>query len=316
MLPEGQDPDDLYRAGGREAITEVLDGARPLADMLWARETESASFDTPERRAALEAKVNEVVRGIGDESVRKYYAQDFSARLRQLLSPAFERTERPRSAPGQGRPGGFSGGFRGRPRGAGGWARDRFQVREALPQPSQRLSGSPIVRGFRSALPPREALILMAVVNHPWLLEHHAEEFAALEFLNPDADHLRRAVLEAALEEAPDSGALRAAIEARGLSAVLTRVEAAITHSSDWPAQIGASPEDVGPWWTHVVTLHRKQRTLNKELKEAERALGEEPTDANLAWLRDVQGRLSALDGTEALIEGFGLSSGRPARSF
>ena len=32
--------------------------------------------------------------------------------------------------------------------------------------------------------------MLMAVVNHPWLLEHHAEEFAALEFLNPDADQL------------------------------------------------------------------------------------------------------------------------------
>lgn len=29
-----------------------------------------------------------------------------------------------------------------------------------------------------------------------------------------------------------------------------------------------------------------------KELKNAERALGEEPTDANLAWLRDVQRRL------------------------
>ena len=73
---------------------------------------------------------------------------------------------------------------------------------------------------------------------------------------------------------------------------------------------------NVAQWWTHVVTLHRKQRTLNRELKDAERALGEEPTDANLAWLRDVQGRLSALDGSEAQIEGFGLSSGRPARSF
>jgi len=72
----------------------------------------------------------------------------------------------------------------------------------------------------------------------------------------------------------------------------------------------------VAQWWTHVVTLHRKQRTLNRELKDAERALGEEPTDANLAWLRDVQGRLSALDGSEAQIEGFGLSSGRPVRSF
>jgi DNA primase len=92
-------------------------------------------------------------------------------------------------------------------------------------------------------------------------------------------------------------------------------VEAAITHTSDWPARSGASPDDVGSWWTHVVTLHRKQRTLNRELKDAERALGEELTDANLARLRDVQGELSALDGSETQIEGFGLSSGRPARS-
>jgi DNA primase len=52
-------------------------------------------------------------------------------------------------------------------------------------------------------------------------------------------------------------------------------------------------------------------RALNRELKDAEHALGEEPTDANLAWLRDVQARLSALDGSEAQIEGFGALSGR-----
>jgi len=189
-------------------------------------------------------------------------------------------------------------------------------AREPLPPASPRLTGSPIVRGFRSALPPREALMLLAAINHPWLLDSHAEEFAELDFLHPDADQLRRAVLDAGTGHGTvESEALREAIVARGLSTVLTRVENAVTHRSDWPARAGASADDVAQWWSHVVTLHRKQRTLNRELKDAERALGEEPTDANLAWLRDVQGRLSALDGTEAQIEGFGLSSGRPARS-
>ena len=315
LLPEGQDPDDLVRSAGREAVLEVLAGARPLADMLWARETEGASLDTPERRAAFEARLHEAVRSIGDESVRKYYAQEYSARLRAQLAP-------PRDSARSDRPGGIAGGMRaGNYRGSsggtpGGWPRSRSGVREPLPQPSQRLRSSPIVRGFRSALPPREALILVAVVNHPWILEHHAEEFSELEFLNPDAEQLRRAILDAATEAgAAEPDALRATIVARGLSAMVTRVEASITHSSDWPARPGAAAEDVAQWWAHVVTLHRKQRTLNRELKDAERALGEEPTDANLAWLRDVQGRLSALDGTEALIEGFGASSGRLARN-
>jgi DNA primase len=333
MLPDGQDPDDLYRSGGREAIAEVLAGARPLGEMLWSRETEAASFDTPERRAAFEARVHEVVRSIGDESVRKYYAQDFSARLRALMAPplAAGRGERPRGQMGgqygsqfggqfgsQARSGNFRDFSRGRDSFRGGGGRQNFPQPMALA--SSRLSASPIVRGHRTAMPPREALILVAVIHHPWLLEHHAEEFSELEFLNPDTDHLRRAVLDAATGGQNgahvDAEGLRAAIAARGLTGVLDRVEAAITHTSDWPAQVGASVDDVAQWWTHVVTLHRKQRTLNRELKDAERALGEEPTDANLAWLRDVQGRLSALDGSEAQIEGFGLSSGRPARSF
>jgi DNA primase len=325
MLPDGQDPDDLYRSGGREAIAEVLGGARPLGEMLWSRETEAASFDTPERRAAFEARVHEVVRSIGDESVRKYYAQDFSGRLRALMAPpqAAGRGERPRGGQygnqfggqfgGQSRSGNFRDFSRGRDSFRGG-GRPNFPQPMALA--SSRLSASPIVRGHRTALPPREALILVAVIHHPWLLEHHAEEFSELEFLNPDTDHLRRAVLDAATGGGVDAEGLRAAIAARGLTGVLDRVEAAITHTSDWPAQEGASVDDVAQWWTHVVTLHRKQRTLNRELKDAERALGEEPTDANLAWLRDVQGRLSALDGSEAQIEGFGLSSGRPVRSF
>ena len=37
---------------------------------------------------------------------------------------------------------------------------------------------------------------------------------------------------------------------------------------------------------------------------------------ANFDWLCDVKTRLSAIDGTEALVEGFGASSGRAARTF
>ena len=84
-LPEGQDPDDLVRTGGRDAMAEVLAGARPFAQVLWTRETEAGSFDTPERRAALEARISEVTASIGEESVRRYYRQDFADRLRRMF---------------------------------------------------------------------------------------------------------------------------------------------------------------------------------------------------------------------------------------
>ena len=171
------------------------------------------------------------------------------------------------------------------------------------------------MRGFRTGLPPREALILLAVINHPWLLEAHAEELAELELRHPDADRLRRAMLDIIGAAVHDSDTMRAALVALDLGGVLARVEKAITHGSDWPARNGAAPEDVAAFWTHVLTLHRRTRTLHKELKSAEQALGSEPNEENFLWLRDVQERLAAVEGTEALIEGFGASSGRPARS-
>jgi DNA primase len=313
LLPEGQDPDDLVRSGGHDAVEEVLATARPLADMLWLRESESGGFETPERRAALEARLSALCASIGDESVRKYYRQDLGERLRGLFAPPvkpepFNRGGYRLPARGPGGPGGRGGraGERGRP---------HPSPREALRAMSPRVGVSALVRGFRSALPPREALILLTVTNHPWLMERHAEELAELEFRHPDADRLRRAILDAAGHGSLDAETLAAALAARELTAVLTRVAATLTHPSDWPARADAAPADVERWWVHVVTLHRKSRTLHRELKEAERVLGAEPSEENLAWLRDVQERLAALDGTEAEIEGFGASSGRAART-
>lgn len=313
LLPEGQDPDDLARSGGREAIAEVLAGARSLSDMLWQRETEISPHDTPERRAALEARTGEIIGAIGNEAVRRYYREDFQGRLRALFAPANVATPFSRERSFDRRSGG-QGREYGREYGRD-WKRGaRNNQRDPFAQPSARLLSSTMVRGSKSAMQSREALILLAVIQHPFLLEAHAEEFAELEFVHPDADLLRRAILEAGTDEAEiDSTALEAALIRRGLESVLKRVKIAITHTSDWPAREGAAEDDVAQWWTHVVTLHRKKRTLNRELKEAERALGDEPSEANWAWIRDVQGRLQALEGTEALIEGFGLSSGRPA---
>jgi DNA primase len=299
-LPDGQDPDDLARSGGRAAISDVLALARPLADVLWTRETEAGRFDTPERRAGLEARLAQITSAIPD-AVRKYYRQEIDGRMRQLFAPP-----------------------------APVYARTRFEAKPlskqrrsggARPGPmltgaSQRLSASPIVRGYRTALPPREALILLAVVNHPWLLESHAEELAEIDFAHPDGDRLRRGLLEAgATHAAAEPDVLRQGLQAGALGPVLARVEATLTHASDWPARAGAAADDVRQWWAHVITLHRKSRTLNRELKDAEHALGEEPSEENLAWLRDVQGRLLAVEGSEAIIDGFGALSGRPSRA-
>lgn len=95
----------------------------------------------------------------------------------------------------------------------------------------------------------------------------------------------------------------------------MDRVFASVTTASVWGVRPDAAPDDVLVTWQQLVALHRQWHSLTRELREAELALGQEATEANYLRLRDVKDRLARMDGTEALIEGFGASSGRGART-
>jgi DNA primase len=181
---------------------------------------------------------------------------------------------------------------------------------------SNQLASSAIMRGPRSTVPLREALIVQAALNHPWLLHDHLEELASLEFRNAEAEKLKGALIDVvAHAAAADAEAVKAELAQRGLTEVLARIAAAITTQSVWGARPEAAAEDVLVTWGQLVALHRQWNSLVKELKDAEQALGQDASETNYLRLRDVQARLARMDGTEALIEGFGASSGRGIRS-
>lgn len=330
LLPEGQDPDDLARSGGRGAIEEVIGAARPLADMIWSRELEGGNFATPERRAALEARIRELTNGIRDEVVRRYYRDEFVERLQRAFAPEGGRG-------GFGGRGHFrQGGRQFQPRGGGanrfggqrfGGGRRGASGPAPLPSgpyqaASPQLAASPIMKGQRSAISRREALILQILINHPWLLHEHLEEVAALELAHPEAHKLRAGIIAAFANDhhhSPDlseqAEKMRGDLDKGGFSQVLQRVESGITTAAVWGAREGAAPDDVLATWHQLVALHRQWHSLLRELKDAELALGEDPSEANMAWLRDVKARMAEVDGTEALIEGFGELSGRFQKS-
>ena len=332
LLPEGQDPDDLVRASGRIAVEEVLSVAKPLAELIWTREIEGGGFTTPERRAALEARIGELSNAIRDEVVRRYYKQELSQRLQKAFNPEGSRQF--------GRSGGRESGRGFAPRGGiapRGGAQGRLSTGARRNGPilasaalasgpyqaaSPQLATSSIMRGQRSALSRREALILQCLINHPWLLHDHLEEVAALELAHPEGHKLRAAIIAAFAQTHhhspdPDETAvkMRGELEASGFSQILQKVDGAITTGAVWAARPGSAREDVLSTWHQLVALHRQWHSLLRELKDAELALGEEPSEANLGWLRDVKARMAEVDGIEALIEGFGELSGRFQRS-
>jgi DNA primase len=309
FLPDGQDPDDLARSGGAEAIETVLGASRPLVDVLWTRETEAGQLDTPERRAALERRLFETIKAITDETLRRHYRQEIEARLGALFGRApgkgAGRTYgRPAGPQGQG--GGFrpSGGRFGAP------APPRGYLDQAVPA-SPSLARSSLFAAGRAVISQREALIALIAVNHPGLAASFAEDLAGVDFASRELGRLLDCVLGRLSDPYIDAPGMRAAVGNAGLGELLGRVERAAGQSTAWCVRPDAEERDAEEVLKQALALHRRARALHKELRSAELALGSDTTDENLNRLREIQAELSGIEGREAMIEGFGLSVGR-----
>jgi DNA primase len=310
LLPEGEDPDDIARSGGREAVLQLLAQALPLVDLIWIRDTENKIFATPERRAGLERRFGEIVRDIRDETLRRYYQAEFKARLSRLFGRQFARDP---SRP-----------FRGAARTAGtkpAWQRVGGPQTDLTlpPQVSRTLTTSPLFRSGQSRLPPREGLILLLLLSHPGLIGAYVEDLAEIGFSSSEAGALRDALIActsgAAAADAPTGGgaaSLRAIMERQGFAPILHKLDAMAAHASHWYLKPDAAEADAGEVLKQALSLHRRARALHKELQLAELALGKDSSEANLGRLKDIQAQLSALGGIEAAIDGFGVQSGRP----
>jgi DNA primase len=306
LLPEGKDPDDLVKAEGPDAFRAVLGEARPLADLLWMRETAGGVFDTPERRAELEKTLRELTSRIRDESLRYHYSQEMRERVQSFFGAQRGARQGRQERPGERDRG--KGAAQGGQFARGGNAGGRTAITESLGR-------SALVKRSGEMMSVREATIIVALVNHPALID---ENFAHVEFLdlaNTDLKRLHAAILDAmAHDMANDRNAVVATIERAGCAEVWERAVALIKRARQWPALETAGLEDARDAFSQALHLQRSARTLHKELKQAEAALATDPSEENYRHLVEIQAQFRDVQATEALIEGFGVSSGRAGR--
>lgn len=296
FLTDGQDPDDLVRQQGAAAFEAVLARTKALFDVMWERELATQSVSTPEQRAAFEQKMKALVGRIGDASVRGHYEQE----ARQTLFGLNRAVLRELGSGGQG------GGAR-RTAGRQNNVQTDWRVRErARLQQKGRPAAvvAPVttsgLAGRLDAIPAREALILKALVNHPWLIEEHAERIAAMEFTAPALIGLKDAILAALAEEIPlDTVSLRNHFSAVGLSHVVALVERAITHKGDRFAEPEADQDAVETGWCHAATLHERQVGLRRDLVVAEQRWLEEQSEDAFQRLCEIKARQNQVEDGE-----------------
>ena len=163
---------------------------------------------------------------------------------------------------------------------------------------SPHLATSPLHRGHRAAIPRREALILQAALNHPWLLHDHLEELAEAEFRHADSQKLKSALIDVFAHRLAENSARVRPRRRSGPGGTRRRARPprfcrcadphrAHHHHAHRSGARGrqAAADDVLLTWKQLVALHRQWHSLIRELKDAELALGQDNTEANYARL-------------------------------
>lgn len=296
-LPEGVDPDDLIKTEGRKGFEDLLASAVPLSQAIWSRETQNANVETPEARAELEARIRGLANEIVDPSVKKHYGQAFNDMLYRYFRPQGKPQYRRNNNAGRSDYGSIKTN-----------GRKSYAPSSSL---MQRLKSTSI-----GAIHPREAVILLGLINHPELAEHHMEDLANLELTSQAASQMLDMLMNAvAMDPGISAEALRGQIEQRGLLDALNTITEQVRRQGIWQVDQKADKSDAEIGLNHALALHYKSVRLNKELKAAELALGNDPSEESYERLRDIQNQISSVDGTEALIEGFGSLSGRSTRN-
>ncbi|WP_089232059.1 DNA primase [Tropicimonas sediminicola] len=172
LMPEGQDPDELLKEKGPQAMRALLEEAQPMVSLLWQREIEGKVLDSPERRAALDKSLRETIKKIADPAIRAHYAEEIRDRRSTLFG--FNRAQGSHGA-GQGRKGEWRAPWRGR----------GPQPEAAIPVAGTRASLLAAADADQALLL-REAVILATLIRTPAMLEEFTHALEEMEFAGPD----------------------------------------------------------------------------------------------------------------------------------
>ncbi|MEG8099308.1 DNA primase [Candidatus Liberibacter brunswickensis] len=295
LLSGGEDPDSFVRFHGKVAFEKLVLESLPLVDMLWKRETEHRSFDTPDERAELEIRLKSCIDHIKDKKLRYYYFQVIRDRLYSLfkktkesyyLSQYWKKNERYRDKKG----------------------------------PSQRLMQSSLVKGKFSKKPSlREAALLLTLINHPNILQEQYQELSDICYDNSELQKMWSFLFsDFFLQKDFSHQVINERLCARGFGELLKNLDKQVREAGLWSATSEAHIVDVRQGYQQALSLYKRFRLLSRQKEEIEKQIaqvtanGEEKKTALLmSILNEIHIQIHKIESQEAMIEGFGKMSGR-----
>ncbi|MDA1091337.1 MAG: DNA primase [Proteobacteria bacterium] len=248
LLPDGEDPDSLIKTGGATAMSQVLDTALPLSEVLWRMETGGRIPKTPEERAALQKRLKDYARQITDSTLRGHFSSQFNDRV---WAGAKER------AKGYGK-----GGDKGRTKNAG-WA------------PSMELGGDwagKTAGKSSDSLKHAQQVLLAIIINHPEIFEGVEETLGQFNFGEGRFDALRQELISVLVKNAElESDGVKDVLRQHGFAESLDVLFRDPMIRSNRIIKVDAPEEKFRPLWNENVALlqHLENAPEIEKIREA-----------------------------------------------
>ena len=280
-LPNGQDPDDLIRTGGRAAMAQLIENPTDLANFIFENEvSQFENLDIAEARAKLRADLRAKINEIKDEDLKS----EIRIEINNLFDAKFHAQAQ--NAPKNN----FA---KNKKRGSNqnstiAFATDELRNMVNSPKQNDR-PNKPIKRELLD--------IICAPILHPQLLEKGEEVFAGLETDNKGLDSLRHGILDIFhSSNALDFSSLKHHLTKENDTEALTLLSRLQKQPINPFVKAGIDVDLMFENWSMAVEKYMSKRALAKDAEElAVRAgAGEEDALLLLSQLVSERRRLSS----------------------
>lgn len=271
-LPEGEDPDSYVAGQGSSAFENLLSEGKPLASVLWEELISEGDHNTPEQRAGLEQKIARVLNDIQDQKIRGYYENDFGRRLKNLFGGEFvpEINLHDQSSFQQNKENQQKN-----------WDKGNNQKRGFYRGKEEKsignLNKTKIGKSSNFSLLDRERLIILTVLEHPWLMEHHEEQFATFEFESEELDKVRNEIIRIASRDSDlEKDRLRHQLLEAGLGQAIEIIfrQGVLTAQNFTGSK--SSREETEETWKHSIELFQLAKLEQEIASYGSKDLNEE----------------------------------------
>jgi DNA primase len=275
LLPGGQDPDDLVKAGGPAAFENVIGQAISLDELLWRNEYDAEPLTTPEAKAGLRKRLGDLAASIQDRDVREQYQAEFRRRFDELFASQRRRFDAP---------------FQPRP---------PFQPRKGQrgqPWKPEQLPASSASHAInRSGIDPRMARAIMGgLINYPSLLASMHDAISQLLLNDAQLEKLRAVALDAAFATSKlEKDSLQAILYNAGLGVVAEELRTTNALAFSF-LRSNADPERAEQDLSAAIDALAMRPILEAALSEATERLRFVTDDAGYAEQRRLQVALDA----------------------